>query len=102
MTQSGDDRRTVMQATNLADRYGLPLVEWSSVEARLDRGVNQAPGAGGPDRHTCWLATTNPDGSPHVTGVGALWADGAFWFVTGETTRKGRNLARDPRCSLSV
>ena len=62
----------------------------------------QAPGTGGPDRHTCWLATINADGSPHVTGIGALWVDGAFWFETGETSRKGRNLARDPRCTLSV
>jgi len=37
-----------------------------------------------------------------VTGVGALWVDDAFWFETGEQTRKGRNLARDPRCTLSV
>jgi hypothetical protein len=37
-----------------------------------------------------------------VNGVGALWVDGAFWFETGETSRKGRNLARDPRCSLSL
>jgi Pyridoxamine 5'-phosphate oxidase len=42
------------------------------------------------------------DGSPHVTGVGALWADGHFWFQTGTNTRKGRNLARDQRCTLSV
>jgi len=31
-----------------------------------------------------------------------LWADGTFWFETGERTRKGKNLARDPRCSLSL
>ena len=37
-----------------------------------------------------------------MTGIGALWARGAFWFETGETTRKGRNLARDARCTLSV
>jgi hypothetical protein len=37
-----------------------------------------------------------------LTGVGALWVSGAFCFQTGGTTRKGRNLARDPRCSLSV
>jgi hypothetical protein len=48
------------------------------------------------------LATINTDGSPHVTGVGAMWADGTFWFETGERTRKARNLARDPRCTLSV
>ena len=48
------------------------------------------------------MATVHPDGSPHVTGVGALWVDGAFWFETGGASRKGRNLAGDPRCTLSV
>ena len=49
----------------------------------------------------------------HVTGIGGLRVDGTFWFETerahrgcrgavGETTRKGRNLARDKRCTLSV
>lgn len=91
-----------MDATNLADLYRLPALDWAPIQAQLDAGIHQAPGSGGPDRHTCWLTTINPDGSPHVTGVGALWADGAFWFETGEQTRKARNLARDPRCALSV
>jgi hypothetical protein len=91
-----------MEAKNLADLYGLPLVEWAAVAKRLDVGLTQAPGTGGPDRHTCWLVTINADGSPHVTGVGATWVNDAFWFETGERTLKARNLARDPRCSLSV
>ena len=94
--------RSIMKATNLDNTYGSPLLDWSRVEARLNQGVTQAPGTGGPDRHTCWLATIDRDGSPHVTGIGGLWVDGAFWFQTGETTRKGRNLARDQRCTLSV
>jgi PPOX class probable F420-dependent enzyme len=91
-----------MEARNLADRYGTPLIEWSRIEDGLDAGFVQAPGAGGPDRHTCWLATIDADGRPHVTGIGALWTDGTFWFETGRATRKGRNLARDPRCTLSL
>jgi hypothetical protein len=91
-----------MEAKNLADLYDLPLMEWATIETRLDAGVTQAPGSGGPNRHTCWLTTINSDGSPHLTGIGALWADGSFWFETGATTRKGRNVARDPRCALSV
>jgi hypothetical protein len=82
--------------------YGLAPLDWKPIASRLDQGVTQAPGAGGPNRHTCWLATIDGDGSPHVTGVGALWVDGAFWFETGERTRKGRNLARDSRCTLSL
>ena len=91
-----------MESKNLAGLYDLPLVSWASVTARLDRGFTQAPGTGGPDRHTCWLTTLDPDGGPHTTGVGAEWQDGAWWFETGRGTRKGRNLARDPRCSLAV
>jgi hypothetical protein len=61
---------SVMDATNLADLYDLPLLDWASIQARLDAGIAQAPDSGGPNRHTCWLTTINPDGSPHVTGVG--------------------------------
>jgi hypothetical protein len=91
-----------MDVVNLDTIYGSPLLEWPCIERRLERGVSQAPGTGGPGRHTCWLATINRDGTPHVTGVGGLWLRGAFWFHTGEGTRKGKNLARDPRCTLSV
>jgi PPOX class probable F420-dependent enzyme len=91
-----------VDAKNLADLYGLPIIDWARVQARLGSGIPQAPGTGGPNRHTCWLATIDPDGSPHITGVGAVWVDDTFWFETGERSRKGRNLARDPRCTLAV
>jgi hypothetical protein len=92
-----------MKTKNLADLYSLPPIEWSDVTARLDRdGISQAPGSGGPDRHTCWLTTLDADGAPHTTGVGAQWQDGGWWFETGAATRKGRNLARDARCSLAL
>ncbi|MCW2539428.1 MAG: pyridoxamine 5-phosphate oxidase-related FMN-binding [Frankiales bacterium] len=91
-----------MDTTNLADLYNLPAVDWEGIHDKLDAGYTQAPDSGGPNRHTSWLTTINPDGSPHVTAVGALWVDGTFWFQTGERTRKARNLARDSRCALSV
>ena len=72
-----------MEATNLADLYDLPLADWSAVTARLDQGITQAPGTAGPDRHTCWLATINADGSPHVTGIGAMWVDGSVLVRDG-------------------
>ena len=91
-----------MRTKNLADLYDLPPVEWSAVTDRLARNITQAPGTGGPDRHTWWLTTLDDDGSPHTTGLGAEWVDGSFFFETGRTTRKGRNLARDPRCTLAI
>lgn len=82
---------------NLAELYGLPLVDWQRVEARLAAGPGQLAGTGGQVNRR-WLATTNLNGSPHLTGLGPLWVSGLVYFTTGETTRKGRNLARDPRC----
>jgi hypothetical protein len=89
-----------MRAKSLDDRFGTQ--DWATVVGRLDEGVLQAPDTGGPNRHTCWLTTINPDGSPHVTPVGGVWVDGAFWFQTGDRTRKAKNVARDPRCTMSV
>src|SRR3569623_3449039 len=91
-----------MDATNLADLYNSPLMDWEPIAARLAAGLSLVPGSGGPDRHSCWLATVNGGGSPHVTGIGAVWVDDTIWFETGETSRKGRNLARDPRCAISI
>ena len=88
-----------METINLGARDGLPPVDWAVVVDKLD--AKSAPAPDAPNSRTTWLATVNEDGSPHVTAVGALWLDGAFWFQTG-ATRKGRNVARDPRCSVSV
>lgn len=84
------------------DGYGVPPIPWTKVRERLEQGMTQAPGSGGPDRHTCWLATVRPDGRPHVMPLGVLWMDGAFYFNAGATTRKARNLALNPNCVLTI
>jgi len=89
-----------MEITNLGKADGLPPVDWATVAEKLDAGSAPAPDA--MNSRTTWLSTINEDGSPHVTAVGALWLDGTFWFQTGAGTRKGRNVARDPRCSIAM
>jgi hypothetical protein len=90
-----------METTNLGEVDGLPPIEWSLVEAQLtDLLTHDDPQS--PDRSTHWLTTLNADGSPHVTSVGAIWHGGSYWFQTGESTRKAKNVARDPRCTISV
>src|SRR5438309_11120780 len=91
-----------MRTRNLAELYDAPLMDWEAISQRLDAGFPQAPGSGGPDRHASWLATINPDGTPHLTAVGALWVDGSWWFETADGTRKARNLGRDARCTITV
>ena len=89
-----------MGIMNWGAKDGLPPVNWSAVVEKLDAGSAPAPEAH--NSRTKWLATINEDGSPHVTAVGALWLDGTFWFQTGAGTRKSRNIALDPRCSISL
>jgi PPOX class probable F420-dependent enzyme len=48
-----------------------------------------------------WLATSWPDGRPHVMPVWAVWDAGALWFSPGLGSRKARNLLADPRCVLT-
>jgi hypothetical protein len=78
-------------AKNL-DIYGAAPLKWSRALKQLEAGPSG----------TFWLATTGPDGRPHVAGIGALWVDGKIYVVTGSGTRKGRNLAANPNCVLSV
>lgn len=84
------------------DGYGAPPIPWTRALQRLEEGISQTPGSGGPARHTCWLATVNPDGRPHVMPLGVLWVGGALFFNSGPATRKGKNLTRDPHCVITV
>jgi hypothetical protein len=78
--------------TKNLDIYGAKAIPWSRALKQLGAS------AGG----TYWLATTNPDGRPHVAAVGALWVDGKIYFTSGTRTRKSRNLAANPSCVVSV
>jgi hypothetical protein len=89
-----------MKIINLGAADDLPPVDWADVVVKLE--ARSAPAPDAPNARTTWLATVNEDGSPHITAVGALWMDGAFWFQTGASTRKARNVARDPRCSMAL
>ncbi|GAA5068796.1 pyridoxamine 5'-phosphate oxidase family protein [Nocardia callitridis] len=91
-----------METKNLAQLYELPALAWGPVRAQLDQGFDQVPERAGAARQTTWLTTTNQDGSPHTTPVGAVWIDDAFWFQSGDGARKARNIVRDPRCTMSV
>ena len=84
------------------DDYGAETIDWARVKDVLGGQLTQAPGTGGPERHTPWLTTINPDGSPHVMPLGVVQLNGTWYFSSGPATRKSRNLARDPRCVVSV
>ncbi len=65
---------------------GRGLLPWSWAAERIAKS------------HNYWVATTRPDGRPHVMPVWGVWLRDAFYFSTGENTRKAQNLAANPRC----
>ena len=83
-----------MDQKNLADLYNLDPIPWSRVLEALE--------SQDPDTQRSFIATTRPDGRPHMAGVGALWDDGKVYVVSGPGTRKSRNLAENPVCAISM
>ena len=83
-----------MEQKNLADLYGLEPIPWSRALGALESTE--------PQKQTPFLATTRPDGRPHVAGVGALWDDGKVYFVSGAGTRKSQNLAQNANCAITM
>ena len=88
MTESG----VPASATPMVDGQAQ-ATPWDVALGRLQ---HPAPG----QNH--WLATVRPDGSPHLMPIIAFWIDGAFHFLAGTSTRKGRNLAADERCVIGT
>ncbi len=86
-----DARRPHMPGYGLlAADEGRGLLPWSWAVERLRDGKNY------------WLSSVRPDGAPHAMAVWGVWIGGAFYFSTGERTRKVRNLEREPRCVLTT
>jgi general stress protein 26 len=70
----------------LSPRKGKGLLPWSWAAHRLAKSRGH------------WIATTRPDGSPHVMIVWGVWLEDAFYFGTSKNSRKARNLGANPHC----
>jgi hypothetical protein len=82
------------------DIYGAKPIPWSRARRQL---IAETKGtAKSQQQRRSWLATAGPGGRVHLAGIGALWVDDKFYFVSGPRTRKSRNLARNKRCVISV
>ena len=75
--------------------YGVPagkkgLLSWSEVTERLVAAPQY------------WMATTRPDGRPHVVPRWGAWLDGQLWYDGSPETLHARNLAANPACVLHL
>jgi len=74
----------------LPEREGTGLLAWAWAEERLVAS------------HDYWVASTWPDGRPHLMPVWGMWHEDALWFSSAIGSRKARNLSRDGRCTVST
>ncbi|WP_033262115.1 pyridoxamine 5'-phosphate oxidase family protein [Amycolatopsis vancoresmycina] len=82
-------------ATHNLDQTGAAALPWSRARDLL---ATQTP----KEDLTFFVGTVRPDGRPHSAGVGAIWVDETLYFVSGPGTRRARNLAANPACTVSV
>ena len=87
-----------VETTNLG-RAEDPVIAWSRVRDLLTApSPPDHPGGYFPT----YLSTVRPDGRPHATGIGVRWYDGDLYFLSGASTRKSRNLAANPGCTIAM
>lgn len=75
--------------------YGVPdahdgILEWAVVEERLRSSLH------------FWMATTRPDGRPHVVPRWGVWVAGQFWYDGAVDTVHVKNLNANPECVLHL
>lgn len=66
------------------------LLAWSHARERIERARNY------------WLATTRPDGRPHVAPIWGVCVDGALYFDGIPTARWARNIAANPAVAVHL
>jgi hypothetical protein len=54
------------------------------------------------DETVYWLATSSLAGKPHAAPVWGIWKAERFYFETGPSSVKGRNLGENPRAMVHV
>lgn len=87
--------RQPTETTNL-DRYGFDALPWERAKAVLLDDPD-------PTRDKYFvLGTVRLDGRPHAAGVGAAAFQGDLFFTANDQTRKARNLADNPACTVTV
>ena len=80
---------------DLPTAYGVPtsaegMLSWGEVTQRLEQARNY------------WLATTRPDGRPHVIPLWGLWMDDTFYFGGAPPARWARNVVTNPSVTLHL
>ena len=82
----------VAEQMQLPEGYGTPdtLLAWSAVRRRLEEAEQY------------WLATTRPDGRPHVVPVDGVWVDDLWYFGGAAAAVHQRNLRHNRQVAVHL
>jgi hypothetical protein len=75
------------------------MTAWSDVEAAEPEFARRVQELFDARKHKT-IATLRADGSPRISGIEAVFADGELTFGSMPHARKGADLLRDPRFAL--
>ena len=54
------------------------------------------------DEQNIWLATTRPDGRPHLTPIWFVYVDDRFYVCTSSKAVKARNVRANAKASVAL
>ena len=82
----------VVDKPEFPPEYGNPTkrLAWSDVEAR----IASAP--------VYWIASTRPDGRPHVIPRDGMWLDGGLYYGGSPRTVHFRNITENPNLVVHI
>ena len=84
----------VVSRVRLPAVYGAPedspLLDWQGVEQRLSSALHY------------WISTADAEGAPISRPVDGNWIRGALYFGGDPSTRWRRNLATNPKASVTL
>lgn len=82
----------IAERLDLPSEYGNPQkrLDWAEVEAKL----KEAP--------VYWIASTRPDGRPHVVPRDGLWFDGGIYYGGSPQTVHHRNVGANPEVVIHI
>lgn len=84
--------KPVVEKPDIPPEYGNPTsrLEWADVERKLESAS------------VYWIASTRPDGRPHVIPRDGIWLDGGLYYGGSPKTVHYRNITRNPQVVVHI
>jgi general stress protein 26 len=82
----------IVDKPDIPSEYGNPTqrLAWADIEERLREAT------------VYWLASTRPDGRPHVIPRDGMWLDGGLYYGGSPQTVHYRNISRNPNVVVHI